>query len=225
MKLYIIFILSIFFVLNTQAADTLHTSRRVEPYNTIKVGVTTISVLIPVLEFGFERRREKMSWQAGAGVVIPKSYVIDDSIRGTALGYSVKIDGRIYRQDPAHSSVFLWAGLFYNWFKYPHTGYFSDTQTLIQYNPETEDEYLMQKHTLGCILGFGWQKYIAKRFNIELSFGMGPKVMFTKQRGREDPLDHYYTIEPNIHAIESGLGTKWSLAMQAHFAVGYTIKN
>lgn len=223
MKRIYLLLLFIIVIDNVMASDTMHTARPNTPYYAIKIGATTASVLIPMATLSIEHRWKKFSWLAGTGFVVPKRYNIDNSIKGTALGYTFRLEGRRHNHTPDHSGVFFGLGLFYTSFKYPHVGYFSDTQRSYLYEKSIEDEYLLVKNTIGCVLQFGGHHYIGKRIDVEMLFGVGPKLMFTSQRGRTDPNQHYYTHHPNIHAMESQLGTVWSAALQAQVSVGYIL--
>ncbi len=222
MKLIYLLLLSTVFCASANATDTVRTARPNEPYNAVKLGATTVSVLIPVVQLGYEHRWNKYSWLAGTGFVLPKCYNIDNTIRGTATGFTLRFDGRLHNYTPDHSGVYFGLGLFYNWFKYPHVEYFGDSLDWELYTEE-KDEYLLIKSTIGCALQFGGHHYICKRFDIDMSIGIGPKVMFTSQRGRTNPSEYAYFRHPNIHVIESRLGTEWAVALQAQVSVGYIL--
>lgn len=207
--------------LSAQAADTVRTARPNQPYNAVKLGITTVSVLIPTVQLGFEHRWNKLSWIAGTGFVVPKSYHIDNTIKGTALGYSFRVEGRVHNHNPAHSGVYMGASIFYNWFQYPHVESFGDSLDWATKYEGERDEYLLIKTTIGGVVQVGGHHYIGKHFDIDMSFGLGPKLMFTKQRGRTDPTEYAYFRHPNIHVIESQLGTLWALALQGQVSVGY----
>lgn len=206
-----------------RAADTVRTARPNEPYNAVKLGATTVSVLIPMVQLAYEHRWSKYSWLAGTGFVLPKRYNIDNKLRGTATGFILRLEGRRHNHTPDHSGVYFGLGLFYNWFKYPHVEYFGDSLDWAISHRGEKDEYLLIKSTVGCVLQFGGHHYIGKRFDIDMSLAIGPKVMFTRQRGRTDPSEYAYFIHPNIHVIESRLGTQWSVAMQVQVSVGYIL--
>ena len=223
MKLIYLLLLSTIVTCSAQAEDTVRTARPNEPYNAVKLGATTVSVLIPMVTMGFEHRWKNYSWLAGTGFVLPKRYNIDNTLRGTATGFTVRLDGRLHNHTPDHSGVNYGVGLFYTWFKHPHTGHFADSQTTMFDPRAEEDTYLLKKSTIGLVLQFGGHHYIGKHFDIEMSIGIGPKVMFTSQSGRTNPNSVYATIEPNIHDTESKLGTLWAVAIQGQISVGYIL--
>ncbi|MCB0699755.1 MAG: hypothetical protein H6551_08905 [Chitinophagales bacterium] len=205
----------------TQAVDTLKTARPNESYNAIKLGATTVSVMIPMVQVGFEHRWNRYSWQTTIGSIIPKPYIVDDSIRGTTSGFSLRLDGRLHNHNPSHSGLFIGVGLFYTWFKHPHAGRFADSQTALSDPRSDWDTYLLNKSTLGLVVQLGGHHYIGKHLDVELSVGVGPKVMFTSQIGRNDPNSEYASRHSNIHDIESQLGTVWAAAIQGQVSVGY----
>lgn len=221
MKLIYLLLLSAIFCTSASATDTVRKARPNEPYNAIKLGATTVSVLIPMVQLGYEHRWNKYSWLAGTGFVLPRRYNIDNTLRGIATGFTLRFDGRLHNYTPDHSGVYFGLGLFYNWFKYPHVEYFGDSLDWATRYAGKKDEYLLIKSTVGCVLQFGGHHYIGKRFDIDMSIGLGPKVMFTKQRGRTDPSEYVWSRHPNIHMIESRLGTEWAVALQAQVSVGY----
>lgn len=222
MKLIYLLLLFTVCCASARAADTVRTARPNEPYNAIKLGATTVSVLIPMVQIGYEHRWNKYSWLGGTGFVLPRRYNIDNTFKGMATGFILRLEGRRHNNTPDHSGVYIGMGLFYNWFKYPHVESFGDSLDWELYTEE-KDEYLLIKSTVGCVLQFGGHHYIGKRFDIDMSIGIGPKIMFTSQRGRTDPDEYAYFIHPNIHVIESRLGTVWAVALQAQVSVGYIL--
>lgn len=223
----VFYLLSLFLAISIKifAVDTIKTARPNIPFNEIKLGFTTASVLIPEVRVTYEHRWKKFSWDAGIGTVVPKQYIIDDTIKGVGNGYSCFFDFRLHNHNPSRSGVFVGIGMFYRWFKYPHTGLFADSQ-VTQFHPSVEeDRYLLKKTTVGVVLQFGGHHYIGKRLDVEMSIGIGPKLMFTDQDGRTNPNSVYANIEPNVHAVESELGTTWSAAIQPQISIGYILSN
>lgn len=215
--------LLLFFVLmlsiSVKASDTLRTARPNEPYNAVKLGMTTASILIPEIQFNYEHRWKKYSWQAGVGTIIPKRYNIDDTMPGTAYGYSLRLDVRKHNKNPAYSGVFLGVSMFYRWFKYPHAGKFVEEH----YQAGEYDEYLLIKSTLGWVVQFGGHHYIGKKIDVEMYIGLGPKVMYTRHEGRTHPELFIFARHPNVAEIESRTGTNWALALQGQISVGYIL--
>lgn len=216
--------LLVIFSLSVRAGDTTRATYKNEPYDALKLGATTISTFLPTVQVGFEHRWQKFSWLAAAGFIIPKRYSIDDTINGTALGYLVRIEGRLHRHTPAHSGVYLGVSLFYDWFKYPYSGSFEAPPNPNGIDSSYEDNYLLLKHTIGCVVSFGGHHYIGKHLDVDMSIGMGPKVMFTSQRGCAAPGNRFKSPEPNIYDMEGNLGTTWSIAIQGQVSVAYKLK-
>lgn len=211
--------------LSVRAGDTTRTGYTNEPYNALKIGATTISIfMLPTMQVGFEHRWQKFSWQATAGFIIPKHYSIDDTISGTALGYLLRVEGRIHKHTPAHSGVYLGVSLFYDWFKYPYEGWLDASPGSQGFDSSYHDDYLLLKHTVGCVVSFGGHHYIGKHLDIEMSAGLGPKVMFTSQQGCAAPDKRFISKEPNFYDIEGLLGTTWSIAIQGQLSVAYKLK-
>lgn len=205
------------------AQDTLTTTAKTEPFNAVRLGATTISVFIPVVQLGVERRWQRHSLVATAGVVVPKAYNLDNTLKGTGHGCSFRIDGRLHSKAADHSGAYIGVGVFYNWFRYPHVEYFGDSLDWEYFGEGERDEFLLSKSTLGCVLQFGGQRYISKRFYIDLSLGIGPKVMFTTHEGRTSPSDYAFYRHYNVSITETRTGTQWAVAAQGQLSVAYIL--
>lgn len=191
-----------------------------QSYKAVKGGVHLVSTLIPMAYGAYERRKEHLSWQASAGFVLPRSYMVDDSLKGTAYGYMARIQGRRYhfqRPSQAHN-FYVGAELFYHYYKMPIVGWFTDSATgTLHY----EDRYVANKHSFGAAGTLGVQRRFLQRFIADLSVGAGFKVMQTTQRGRSNITDVYDANDITLQGLESELGTKFIIAMPVQLSLGY----
>lgn len=223
MKPIFILLLSISAIYKVKAQDTIRTARSDQPYNAVKLGFTTVSAFIPMVQLGVEHRWQKYSCLAGAGFVIPRRYNIDNTIKGIAQGYSLRVEGRCHNYTPSHSGLYLGAALFFTWFKYPRTGDFTDTSSGTPYNFIENDNYLLRKTIIGGIVKFGGHHYIGKHLDIDMSIGAGPKWVVTTQQGRTYPDSYEYIRHPDIYKIEGEVGTRVIPAIQAQISIAYLL--
>lgn len=226
MKKLLIILLLVFTAQHLSAAevDTMSTPPPAARYNAVKLGASVVSIWVPQVNFSYEQRRARRAWQATVGLGVPLGYNIDDTIRGTALGYALRLDGRFYpsrEQKPVN--IYVGGGLFYTWFKHPHSGdFYYPTQNFVE--KYYYDEYLLMKHTFGAAVNGGFTASISNRFFIDLSAGLGLKLMYTSQRGRLDTGTRISSRGLNVHAVESRLGYEMSVATPVQLSVGYILR-
>ncbi len=205
--------------------DTTHTPPPPVRYNAVKLGGTVISIFIPLAQVSYEQRRAKLAWQATIGFGLPQRFNVDDSIKGTAMAYSLRLGGRFYPSSQLKPvNAYLGGELFYTWFKRPHSGefYYPIDQSLIVRH--YYDEYLMKKHTFGAVVQGGLMARLTDRFFIDISAGLGLKLMYTSQQGRTDKYTSISSRNFNVHAIESRLEYELSVATPAQLSVVYLLR-
>ncbi|MGZ8551499.1 MAG: hypothetical protein ACXWV2_12590 [Chitinophagaceae bacterium] len=218
MKPFIILLLIILPAI-VQAQDTVKTVKYPQRYRAVKIGTGALIGTNPVVQFGYEKRVNRLALQFGTGFCFPEHYVIDDTIRGNSYAYTLRLEGRKYRLAPATRKNFYMAGeLFFTNYKIPTLGRFYDT---IKINSYYTDDYLMYKRVLGTALKFGIEQRFLRHFLFDISIGFGIRGTYTKQRGRTDPKDDFASRHPSVASADSELGYGGSIVVPANFSLGY----
>lgn len=206
--------------------DTVQAPPPAARYSAVKFGGTVISIFVPLAQVSYEQRGARHAWQGTLGLGLPQKYSIDDSIRGTGMAYALRLSGRFYPSPQLKPvNIYLGGELFYTWFKRPHSGEFYypiDITTMVE--KHYYDEYLLKKHIFGAVVQCGLMARLTGRFFLDLSAGLGIKLMHTGQEGRTDTQTLISARNYNVHAIESQLGYNISVATPVQLSVVYLLE-
>lgn len=191
-------------------------------YKALKLGIAPPMANKSVIQLDIEKRMDKYGLQVAVGLCPPFQYRIDDTIKGTGYGYSIRLEGRKYKKLASHpaGSPYMAAELFYSHYSLPAHGYFEDTAGVNEYL----DYYLMRKQMFGIAGKFGLQVRFLRHFLFDMNAGLGLQLINASQRGRTNENDRYAAVDLTVGGVESRLGTRVAATFPFHVCIGYYFK-
>lgn len=181
---------------------------------------------LPHFRFAVEKRWNYTGINAQAGISMPGLEVTNENTR-TKTGCTARLEWRQYsiKTKKERISIYSGAEVFYYYSKGDAIDEFRPPNHDTTFDPSTakyyKDEYRYVRNVYGATYKFGFQLRINTHFLLELSTGLGFKIMDNKAYNRDNVYDE---IKPNpdffrIRPYETT--TLFSPAIPCLFAIGY----